>query len=111
MLVRWLALLRVPRYTKFPRRLEKKSIRDSLLKGLGFQPHRKYRKINSGSSRRGEIRSSRRVFQPPVDRSWGLGVRPVVRQMKGEPRSRPSTTINCSSRGHRIIKWFKASRQ
>jgi hypothetical protein len=45
MLVRWLALLRVPRYTVFPSRLEKKSIRDSLLKGLGFQPHRKYRKI------------------------------------------------------------------
>jgi len=35
MLVRWLALLRVPRYTVFPRRLERKSIRDSLLKGLG----------------------------------------------------------------------------
>ena len=54
MLVRWLALLRVPRYTVFHRRLEKKSIRDSLLKVLGFQPHR------------------------------CPGVRPVVRQMKGE---------------------------
>ena len=58
MLVRWLALLRVPRYTVFHRRLEKKSIRDSLLKGLGFQPHRKYREINGGFSRRGKIRSS-----------------------------------------------------
>jgi hypothetical protein len=64
MLVRWLALLRVPRYTVFHRRLEKKSIRDSLLKVLGFQPHR--------------------VFQPSASRSRCLGVRPVVRQMKGE---------------------------
>ena len=34
----------------------------SVLKGRGFEPRRKCRKINSGFSRRGDIRSAKGVF-------------------------------------------------